>query len=284
MDLLAKLNHHFASTHPRDAADALALLPGDRLALQLSVLDPKAAAAIARYIALPLLEDALSNMQSKQVGEIYAAFPVDLQVVVWQGARPELREHLFNALPERQRRLLQRLTRYPEGSAAFLMQPAAFTVNEGLTVGDVLKLAGRYPEQVRFYVYVVDGDQRLIGVVTFRELMKAKRQQRIDTLMERNVISLRANTPHSKVLNHTRWQNFHALPVVDDDGVFLGVIRYETWRRESLKQEKSAEYSAVPTLLALGELFWVGLSKAMFAGMAQPHQRKHEARINGNHT
>lgn len=282
MELLAKLNRRFATMHPRDVANALSPLPGDRVAEHLSALEPTAAALVARHIAIPQLEEALSNMQSKHMEPLYAAMPTDLQLVVWRGARPELGKKLFNALPERQHRLLQRLSRYPDGSAASLMQPAAFMVNEGLTVGEVLSLAGRYPAQVRFYVYIIDSNQRLIGVITFRQLMKAKRQQRINTLMERNVISLRANTPRSEVLRHPLWQQFHALPIVDDDDVFLGVIRYETWRRESLKMSTTPEYTVVPTLLALGELFWVGLSEVMFGWFSQPRQRKREAETNGN--
>lgn len=272
MELIAKLANDYAVKHPVPAARALQSLPGEHLAAQLSRLEVKAAAAVASSIPVSQMLEVLKEMTDDQAHALFTALPVNVQLILLHGATDDLRDRLLDALPRDRARLLQRLSRYPAGCAAALMEPATLVVSDDLTVAAVLKLAGRNPDRVRFYVYVVDREQRLVGVVTLRQLIKADRHEIVRSIMEQNITSLRATTPHTEVLNHPLWQRFYQLPVVDDDGLLLGVVRYETWRREVANTHRDSSHNIMPTLLAFSELYWVGLSKTMFGGITEHDQ------------
>jgi hypothetical protein len=69
------------------------------------------------------------------------------------------------------------------------------------------------------------------------------------------------------ILNHPGWQSFHAMPVVDEAGALVGVIRYETMRR--LASDTSAERQ--PELMVFGATLgqiWVTLATTMLDGFA----------------
>ncbi len=266
MELLRRLNQQFLRNHPVEAARALEDLPSRQLAEVLQPIDPEVAALAMRHVDVADLASALSVMGSDHLERLFAALPLDTQLAVLR--RLTDRESVLAALPRRESVILQRLLSYPEGSAASLMDPWSFAVSSDANVGEALKRCTRSPDHVRFYVYVVDRERKLIGVVTLGQLLRGSRAQQIASLMERNVTSVPANASRADVLENPHWRRFHALPVVDEDGGFLGVVRYETWQREMRQHDAHtrAHSNTLQTLLALGELYWTGLSEALLGG------------------
>ncbi len=82
--------------------------------------------------------------------------------------------------------------------------------------------------------------------------------------MNRDVVALNPLAPQKEMIKSPYWRQFHTLPVTEEDGIFLGVVRYETISRlrEELGPESEDEH-IVDTALALSELYWVGLAGVM---------------------
>ena len=78
---------------------------------------------------------------------------------------------------------------------------------------------------VTMYIYVVDRDYRLQGVVDINELLQAGPRQRLGEIMTRSLIVVSPRTVRSRVLELFRKYHFRAIPVVDDSRKILGVIR-----------------------------------------------------------
>jgi len=115
-----------------------------------------------------------------------------------------------------------------------------------------------------FYVYVLDRTQTLVGVVSLKKLIRARRADPISSIMRRDIVSLSAVSPQSEIVKTPHWREFHTLPVTDEDNLFLGVVRYETIAR--LREElvhATNDGGILDTALALGELYWMGLSGVM---------------------
>jgi magnesium transporter len=130
---------------------------------------------------------------------------------------------------------LQRLLRYAEGTAGALMDPSVLSVSENVTAEEALERLRRSPQHALYYVYVVSGDQRLVGVMNIRELMAARPDQRLGMVAILTVESLPARSSWQSIVAHPAWKRFHALPVVEADGRLLGALRYEAVRtREAL--------------------------------------------------
>jgi len=156
---------------------------------------------------------------------------------------------------------LNLLLRYPEGTAGALMDPRALALPQDIPVGEALARVRHAARDVLYYLYVVDRAQVLVGVLNLRELMLAPRKAEVASVMRPHVARLSARADRASILAHPGWREFHALPVVDDAGLFLGVIRYETVRRlEEDRGSAGQSANALTTVLTLGELCWRGMS------------------------
>jgi magnesium transporter len=134
------------------------------------------------------------------------------------------------------------------------MDPEVLALPADVSAGEALDRIRAVPEHARYNVYVVDRDQRLVGVVNLRELLLARPPDRLDDLMVRKPLHLPAMASRADVLAHPGWKEVHALPVVDEQGAYLGAIRYRTLRRleEELLQRPGEDGDATA---ALGQLF-----------------------------
>ena len=102
--------------------------------------------------------------------------------------RPEVVEELLPLLPAHERREILRLRDYPEDSAGAMMTTEVAMIDEELTVRQAIDELSREAERLEtiYYIYAVDHDQRLDGVVTARKLLTAlkKPDMRVADLME----------------------------------------------------------------------------------------------------
>ena len=251
----------FATAHPADVAQLLEGLETGDIASFLSALSAESAAEIVQviesYAALRCLED----MAAEQGGRIVAQLPLERGVILLRRLEDESRKAILTALPEEQRETLEVMLRYPEGTAGALMNPRVFTLPPDIDVEEALRRVRAHPRDAMYYLYVVGRDQQLAGVVNMRELMQAGPQERIDAVMRREVVRVGGNTPLPVILVHPGWLEYHVLPVVDENGLFIGALRHKNLRRLiSQSGDLHPEEGVRSTGEALGELFQIGLA------------------------
>src|SRR5262249_52088211 len=98
--------------------------------------------------------------------------------------------------------------------------PANITVEEAL---DRLRKQAPNSETI-YYVYVVDDQRRLLGVVTLRDLILAPRTAVIREIMETNLVSAKVTDHREQVAEQMRHYDLLALPVVDAEGKLVGIV------------------------------------------------------------
>ena len=123
---------------------------------------------------------------------------------------------------------IRRLLCHPEGTAGALMDPGVPALPGDISVIEARSLLKASSSRAMYYVYVVDRDNCLIGVLNLRQLMLTSSKQSLESLMRRPVSSLQSGADRTAILGHPGWRDLHALPVVDKGGRFLGVLRHET--------------------------------------------------------
>lgn len=268
----------FLAAHPEDAARVLERLsPAEQGRVLVRSPAPAAAQVLQRFP--PTVAAAcLSSMPAAAAGAILEALPLDLKVNVIRPLGEHERARLLAALDPAAAEPLLRLLRYPEGTAGALMDPYVLTLPEDISVAESLRRTKASRQGLLYYLYVIDRQQRLVGVTTLRELMRARVSEPLATVIERDVAKINAHARSEEVVKSPYWRAFHALPVVDDKGFFLGVIRYETLQRlQDEAQQGDHEGSAMDTILALGELYWIGLT-GMLRGVSTEADEKSNQR------
>jgi len=144
---------------------------------------------------------------------------------------------------------------------ASLIDPLVLTLPEDIKVKDALKWVRKHSKKVIYDLYVVRRNNTLAGVVKLQELILARQNDQLTSVMQTNVMQLPAEVKVRVIFDLPEWLAYHTLPVVDSDGTFLGVIHYETLRRmERVNQKSRLPREAIIASTALGELYQIGLT------------------------
>jgi len=250
----------FADTHPVDAARALEGLSPDEAGALLHA-DHRLAVTILPAMIPMAAADCLGIMPARAAAEIARHLRPSHTADLLRRLRPDLRAALLEELPVEYAESLRRLLRVKEGTAGALLDPRVLALPQEITVAEAVRRVRRSAGDMLYYLYVVDRDHRLTGVLDVRELLMARRGLRLSAVMRTAVASLRASADRAVILSHPAWRSVHAIPVLDEDGVLVGAIRYQTLRR--LEAQDSAEdrrREPMITARALGELYWLGLT------------------------
>lgn len=261
-----RLVQRFVGEHPGDAARLLEAIGADEVAALLAVIEPAAAAGVLRCMAAAESAYCLAQMDTPAAARVLARMSLDTAAGLLRRLPGDAREALLAALRPDVAGPLGRLLRYPDGTAGALMDPRVLALPADLDAGEALERVRRSPEFTLYYVYVVDRDGRLAGVLNLRELMLAPPHDSLASHMHTDVAFLGGSADRDSVLAHPAWRRLHALPVVAHDRVFLGVIRYETLR--GIEHEgRDDDGDTLGTVVRLGELCWIGMA-GMLAGLA----------------
>jgi magnesium transporter len=258
---LESLAERFAADHPDEAALALAELPPAAAAAYLERVEPPLAADVASHMTARELVACVRCLPPQRAAVVLREMPRDAVASILRRLAAGEREGLLELLPESTSRVVRRLLRYPEGTAGSLVDPVALTVPARLTAGEALESVRRDPKQLRDFVYVVDEREHLLGVTDLRGLMSADPGAPLETLMVTDVHRIAARSDHQAILEHPGWDDVHTLPVVDERGVLVGVIRHETVRRLARRSRRRAP--AGTPVAALAELYWSGTQRTV---------------------
>ena len=166
-----------------------------------------------------------------EMAQFVGELPPDDRVDLLGDVKPEIVEQLMPLIPADERRDIQRLSAYPEDTAGAVMTTEFARLSEGLPVGQALREVGRQAEQLEtiYYLYVVDEEDHLRGLVSARQLVSAmgKPDTLIRDLMERDIVTVNVSDDQEDVADKVARYNLLAIPVVDDEYRMLGIITHD---------------------------------------------------------
>ena len=173
----------------------------------------------------------IENLDRKQIAAFVGSLPPDDRVDLLREVRPEVVEELMPLISTEERRDIQRLSAYPEDTAGAVMTTQFARLSEDTTVGEALKEIAQQAGELEtiHYLYVVDQEDHLRGVVSARQLVSAmgKPDLVVDDLMERDLVSVNVADDQEEVADKVAHYNLSAIPVVDDEHRMLGIITHD---------------------------------------------------------
>jgi magnesium transporter len=151
---------------------------------------------------------------------------------VIQHVPPSERTALLEMLDEPTRREVTALLAYAEDAAGGLMSPRFARLRPDMTVGEAIRYLQRQAQEKQaqekietiYYAYVLDQEQRLQGVVSFRDLFSAPADAPLAEVMHRDVISVPDTMGQEEVAQVIAQHDLNALPVVDAEGRMKGIV------------------------------------------------------------
>jgi len=142
--------------------------------------------------------------------------------------KPELADSVLALVAQVDREDIRRLASYREGTAGAIMTTDYACLPADISVAEALKqLCTQAPDrETIYYVYVVDADRRLLGVVELKDLMVARPavQRKVSDVMERDVIKVSIRDDPIEVARTISKYDLIAVPVVDGAQRLVGIV------------------------------------------------------------
>jgi magnesium transporter len=226
-----ELQEFCTALHPARTAEFMEGLDADEAWRVLRHADLKLREDIFSYFAHEKQIAILQTQDRSEVAELLADLPADDRVDLLDDLQPDVVEEILPLLPAHERREILRLRAYPEDSAGAMMTTEVAMIDEGLSVRQAIDELSREAEQLEtiYYIYAVDHDQHLRGVVTARRLLTAlkKPETKVADLMETDLIFVNATENRDVVTRRVAKYDLHAIPVVDDRRRLVGIITHD---------------------------------------------------------
>ena len=175
--------------------------------------------------------ETIESQDRTEIAELVADLPADDRVDLLRDVRAEVVEEILPLLPAHERRELLRLRAYPEDQAGSMMTTEVAMLDESLTVREALNALTREAEHLEtiHYIYVVDHDLHLKGVVSSRQLVTAlcRPELKLGDLMETDLVVVHADENREEVTSRVAKYDLAAIPVVDPQGRLVGIITHD---------------------------------------------------------
>ncbi|NOT31296.1 MAG: magnesium transporter [Planctomycetes bacterium] len=140
---------------------------------------------------------------------------------------PDGRGELCSLLDDPTRREVNALLAYAEDEAGGLMNPRFARARPEMTVEEAIRYVRRQAQdklETIYYTYVLDHEQRLLGVVSFRELLLAPGDKLVRDVMHEDVITVPEEMDQEAVARIIAQHDILAVPVVDAERRVKGIV------------------------------------------------------------
>ena len=146
---------------------------------------------------------------------------------VIQQCDEEQREVLLSLMDDMTRKEVLALLAYSEDDAGGLMNPRFARLRPDMSADEAISYLRRQTrERVEniYYAYVLDSHQKLLGVVSLRELVTATPDKKVRDLMRTEIVTATAETDQETLSNLFATHDLTMIPVVNEDGIIQGVV------------------------------------------------------------
>jgi magnesium transporter len=215
-----------AELHPADIADVVSQVGPRERAAVLAALNTPLAADTLQELDDELRTAALEEMPLERAAAVLEQIDADEAADILSELPDELSQELLARLPDEREDDLRELASHPEHTAGSLMTTDFVALPLGISAHEALAWIRRErPEQqVLHYVYLLDGDEVLAGVASLRDLVLAEPEQRVDEIMEDDVVQVTADTDEEEVGRIMTKYDLLAIPVVDEARRLVGIV------------------------------------------------------------
>jgi CBS domain-containing protein len=215
---------------PRDRAGVLAALDDEAAADAIEEMEPDTQVEVLEGLAPERAADILEEMSPDDAADLVA----DLS--------DETREELLALMERDEADELGGLLAYPEDTAGGMMTTEFVAVPAHLTAAQTIdRLRELEPDaETIYYVYVVDDEAHLVGVLSLRDLIVARPETTIAEVMIDDPVAVAVDADHDDVASVVARYNLLAVPVLDAERHLVGIVTVDdaidtilpaSWRR-----------------------------------------------------
>ncbi len=227
--MTARAGRIVARVHPADLGPMLAVLTPDEIRSVTDLLfEQRRAAETLSELPPDIFRQVVDALDDERLAAVLARLDIDDMLALVEELPEERHDDIVALLPEERRRDLEKMELYPESSAGRVMNTDFVALDAKMTaeeaIDHVRALGGDSESESILYLYVVDDEARLLGVVPIRRLVTAAPSRACGDLMVRDPVSVQVDTDQEEVAAIVARYNLLAVPVIDGTGRMHGLI------------------------------------------------------------
>jgi magnesium transporter len=222
----AQLRKIIDKTRPADLSPVIPLLlDDDRKKILTLLIEAGKAARVLLELDEAELAWILEELDDSAVASICSSSAPDDAADLLDQLDDDRRDRILELLGAAQSAKLESLLVQEEESAGSLMNTEFLALDEELNVGRAIDAIRQYPRKDSFfYVYVIDSEGRLVGVLSLRNLIMAAPSMQLKTMMVQDVLRVTVNASPEEVAQVVSKYDLLSVPVVDMQNRLVGVV------------------------------------------------------------
>ncbi|WP_416148576.1 magnesium transporter [Salipaludibacillus sp. HK11] len=212
--------------HPYDLAELYRALPEKHHFKFLTFITSKDIADLMMELESDMQKEVLEKLGIERSSKIMDIMDNDdLADLLNEISEAKLAEYL-SAMETVESTTVQHLMSYPPETAGGIMTNEFVWIRDYYTVRDAIDKFKSFAELTRniYYLYVIDENKKLVGVVSYRDLLLADMNEKINDIMFNRVISVHTHMDQEEVAQLIQRYDFLAAPVVDEHNVLKGIV------------------------------------------------------------
>ncbi|WP_439646192.1 magnesium transporter [Mesobacillus selenatarsenatis] len=236
----------FLELHPYDQAAFFGELKDEERAKVYNFLSPEEMADLFENLESDEedFKDVLAQMNPNYAADMLSNMYADDAVDVLNELDKDQVVSYLTIMNEEAAQEIKDLLHYEEYTAGSIMTTEFIAISANQTVRSAMYILKKEAPQAEtiYYIFVVDEDKRLAGVISLRDLIVSDDETMIGEVMNDRVVSVSVGEDQEEVARMMRDYNFLALPVVDFQNHLLGIITVDDIM-DVMEEEASDDYS-----------------------------------------
>ncbi|MGQ1785047.1 magnesium transporter MgtE N-terminal domain-containing protein [Saccharicrinis sp. GN24d3] len=250
----------YIENHTSDALLALENMPIDHIVVFLGSIPSNLACSLLCQMDRNRAAACLEKITPELATVLIEQLPIPNSEILLRLINVDLRNDILNQLPEKTSQNIRQILKYPKNTVGAFLNPTVFTLHEEQTVKKALAKIKKEKPHLPQHIFILNRDQLLVGHIELKQLITSDENTSIQTFMNPNPSKISATANISAVTDKATWtESLFEIPVVDNKGVFLGIVSKEALKKHTPKTS-SFDNELYQTGAALGELYKIGLA------------------------
>jgi len=252
----AELKKYLKDLNSADIPPLLDELSEEQVILIFRLLSKEDAAEVFTELDSDIQEKLINSFSDKEIKDVLDELYMDDTVDLIEEMPSNVVKRLLKHISKDERNIINKLLQYPDDSAGSMMTTEFIDLKENMTVEDALekiKKIGVDSETV-YTCYVLSMTRKIIGVITLKEILLAKLDEKISNIMDRNVITIQTLDDQEDVAKMFDKYNEYALPVVDNEERLVGIITIDD-AMYIMKEENEEDFEKMSAVIPTEEAY-----------------------------
>ncbi len=221
-----ELHKYLEDMHAADIAEVLENLEDDQQMVVFGLLSDEQATEVLEEINSEHFSDILKDLSYEKKVTLLENMSQDDIVDKLSDLSASRQQEIIAFLDYEDAADVKELLIYEEGTAGRLMTKDYVSIRKNYSVYYAIEtLRSTAPDaETIYYIYVTDEIDRLVGVISLRELIISAPNRSVDSIMNENIITVNVNEDQENVARVVSKYDLLAVPVVDNNNVLLGII------------------------------------------------------------